>query len=381
MSETLFYKEKQYLYMPIKTTTYRIDINTGVKLNLKTNRTITRLSRQLSSEYYNQIATQQTPFLGCMCYQAYRLTCSAFGDFINTRLSFTEKLCALQETQRLWDTYRLPELRKKLAAGVIAIVDRYRYDHNTLSAFKNACNVFTPNDNIEYVFEKELVKVPLKPLLATYEWERFSEKQKEILMSRIIERIESFCELSFLAQKQLLTIIFNNQLMDLPHESCVNMIGYALQYVKGCQKYGWSCTTNKEFLRNFAQFKLREADEKDKLSRPRYAAHYVKQSAAFSFQHGNYTIVLPQSNSDIIREGNLMHHCVGSYCQRVSDGQTYIVFVRNISTPTQPYITCQVSLNGTIQQYFLAFDNRISSDEDKEFQVAFQNHLRATWRS
>lgn len=381
MSDVLFYKEKQYLYMPVKTTTYRIDINTGEKLNLKTNRIITRLSRQLPLEYFDQIGVQQTPFLGCVCAQAYQSTCSTFVNFINTQLSLTEKLCALQEMQRLWDDYKLPEQRRALAHGLLAIVDRHRDTPNILSVFKNACNAFTRNDYLIYVFEEELVRARLKPLIATYEWERFSEKQQEILISWISANSTVFFELSFLAQKQILTIIFNNQIMDLPDRTRAEVLGYVINYVRGCQKYGWFCITNKEFLHNFAQFKLKEKDAEDRLSRALYAAHYAERSAAFSFQHGNYAIVLPRDNSDLIREGELMHHCVGSYCKHVLEGQTYIVFVRNISTPTQPYITCQVSLNGTIQQYYLAFNQKISSDEDKEFQIAFQNHLRAMWRS
>ena len=74
-----------------------------------------------------------------------------------------------------------------------------------------------------------------------------------------------------------------------------------------------------------------------------------------------------------------MHHCVGSYVNRVLDGDTYICFVRHKDTPDECYITCQVRTDGTINQYFLAYDKRITKDEDREFYTAFQNHLTANW--
>jgi hypothetical protein len=74
-----------------------------------------------------------------------------------------------------------------------------------------------------------------------------------------------------------------------------------------------------------------------------------------------------------------MHHCVGSYVNRVLNGDTYICFVRHKDTPDECYITCQVNTDGTIGQYFLAYDRYISTDRDKAFYNAFQAHLKSVW--
>ena len=93
----------------------------------------------------------------------------------------------------------------------------------------------------------------------------------------------------------------------------------------------------------------------------------------------------PQDTSEIlyggelIVEGNIMHHCVGGYVNRVVEGECYICFVRHKDTPDNCYITCQVYTNGQIGQYFLAHDRYITTEEDKDFKAAFQMHLARVW--
>jgi hypothetical protein len=74
-----------------------------------------------------------------------------------------------------------------------------------------------------------------------------------------------------------------------------------------------------------------------------------------------------------------MHHCVGNYTQDVIDNRTYIIFIRHKDTPDKCYITAEVNTKGSLGQYYLAYDNRISSREDIEFKNALANHLRTNW--
>ena len=74
-----------------------------------------------------------------------------------------------------------------------------------------------------------------------------------------------------------------------------------------------------------------------------------------------------------------MHHCVGSYVNRVVENDCYIVFIRHKDTPDKCYLTCQVYTNGEIGQYYLAYDRRISTAEDRAFKEAFATHLATHW--
>ena len=60
-------------------------------------------------------------------------------------------------------------------------------------------------------------------------------------------------------------------------------------------------------------------------------------------------IVVPSSLDDIKREGEVLHHCVGTYTERVAKGETNIFFVRKEKEPSVPYFTVEYK-NGKVAQ-------------------------------
>lgn len=53
------------------------------------------------------------------------------------------------------------------------------------------------------------------------------------------------------------------------------------------------------------------------------------------------TIILPKSGDEIKEEGRVLHHCVGTYVERVAKGETMILFVRKEAEPDVPYFTLE----------------------------------------
>lgn len=102
-----------------------------------------------------------------------------------------------------------------------------------------------------------------------------------------------------------------------------------------------------------------------------------RYSNVFLFQNDLCQIVLPTSGTDLIQEGKALHHCVGSYVNKVVNGDCAIVFVRKRDNPTVPYITCEILPNGSIRQYYKKSDYYISTPEEHEFYDAYQQYLRA----
>ena len=51
----------------------------------------------------------------------------------------------------------------------------------------------------------------------------------------------------------------------------------------------------------------------------------------------------------LVAEGRALHHCVGSYIDRVAEGRCLIVFVRRVEEPKKPYVTVEVR-DGKIAQ-------------------------------
>lgn len=133
------------------------------------------------------------------------------------------------------------------------------------------------------------------------------------------------------------------------------------------------------FMREYCETKANYERKKAEYDDKRLRANYEKHKTAFEFAYGDYVVVLPQNGQDIVAEGQNMHHCVGSYVDRVVDNSCYIVFIRHKDTPNKCYLTCQVHTNGEIGQYYLAYDRRISTAEDRAFKEAFASHLRSHW--
>ena len=131
----------------------------------------------------------------------------------------------------------------------------------------------------------------------------------------------------------------------------------------------------REYVETMKEYELR----KKEFDKKRFENNYKMHEKAFQFTFGEYSVVLPTCGEDIIKEGRDMHHCVGSYVDRVIENSTYIIFIRKTETPDQCYLTCQVSTDGEIGQYYLAYDRRISSAEDIAFREALQKHLTENW--
>ena len=62
-----------------------------------------------------------------------------------------------------------------------------------------------------------------------------------------------------------------------------------------------------------------------------------------------HLIEMPKSSADITREGSYLHHCVGSYVNRVANGETAIYFLRQASAPNTPWLTVEVRNKNCIQ--------------------------------
>lgn len=57
-------------------------------------------------------------------------------------------------------------------------------------------------------------------------------------------------------------------------------------------------------------------------------------------------VILPKCNGDLIREGDVLRHCVGGYGHQHSTGESIILFVRHYRRPERPYYTLNISFKG-----------------------------------
>ncbi|MBO5462212.1 MAG: PcfJ domain-containing protein [Clostridia bacterium] len=96
----------------------------------------------------------------------------------------------------------------------------------------------------------------------------------------------------------------------------------------------------------------------------------------YSFSDGEYSIIVPQSIEDIIKESVALSMCIhrvenGRYFDRIQRRETYILFLRKNSDIDAPWYVIETEPNGTVQQKRTENDSQY--DEDIE---AFTPFLR-----
>ena len=70
---------------------------------------------------------------------------------------------------------------------------------------------------------------------------------------------------------------------------------------------------------------------------------------AFSIRGKGLLLKVPQNADEIREEGTILHHCVGTYVERVARGETNIFFVRKADAPDVPYYTLEWRENDIVQ--------------------------------
>lgn len=94
----------------------------------------------------------------------------------------------------------------------------------------------------------------------------------------------------------------------------------------------------------------READEKRrKEQQVKFRRRLQGLSVRYTYTDGKLLIRPAASAEEIVREGKLLHHCVGGYADRHISGATTILFLRRRSTPGKPLCTIEVQGNSIVQ--------------------------------
>ena len=67
---------------------------------------------------------------------------------------------------------------------------------------------------------------------------------------------------------------------------------------------------------------------------------FIKQRYRdLSYKNNDFTIIYPNNLSDVKLEGLILHHCVGSYVDRILNMTAYIMFIRKNEDINTPYFT------------------------------------------
>lgn len=113
---------------------------------------------------------------------------------------------------------------------------------------------------------------------------------------------------------------------------------------------------------------MKEEERNKELEKRRQKVDEKRQMLEYSNE--KYSIILPKNLSEIVTEGNCLHHCVGGYTNRHATGETTIMFLRQNDNIDKPWYTIEVSHDRIIQIHGL--HNRwLSATDDGYAAVPF----------
>ena len=88
--------------------------------------------------------------------------------------------------------------------------------------------------------------------------------------------------------------------------------------------------------------------KEDEALRKKFADH-MKRLEKMAWTAGGFLIRPAASQKELIREGELLEHCVGGYASRMAAGQTAIFLIRKVDCPSEPFYTMEYK-NGCVIQ-------------------------------
>lgn len=69
----------------------------------------------------------------------------------------------------------------------------------------------------------------------------------------------------------------------------------------------------------------------------------LAKEKCYEYKSGGLSVIVPSRAQEIIAEGKVQNHCVGTYIDSVSDGRSVIVFIRKANEPDVSYYTMEIS--------------------------------------
>lgn len=81
----------------------------------------------------------------------------------------------------------------------------------------------------------------------------------------------------------------------------------------------------------------------------------------YAFEDETYVIRAPKQIEEIIMEGRTLHHCLSHadrYWDRIEKHESYLLFLRKASAPTESYYTMEIEPGGTVRQIRTYYDRQ-----------------------
>lgn len=93
-----------------------------------------------------------------------------------------------------------------------------------------------------------------------------------------------------------------------------------------------------------------EEEQKERKEKEKKWENAIKRLSGCCFENDTLLIRPPESMEELRKEGVALHHCVGSYCDRVITGESGIFLIREKGCPGKPFYTLELSPQKKLRQ-------------------------------
>lgn len=105
----------------------------------------------------------------------------------------------------------------------------------------------------------------------------------------------------------------------------------------------------------------------------------MTQYNKYKYKYRKYAIGIPTTTQNILNEGTELRHCVASYIKNILNGQTAILFMRDVEKINEPLITIEFKNGAIIQAKGLL--NRKPNEEEEKFIRRFAEKFKIEVKS
>lgn len=175
----------------------------------------------------------------------------------------------------------------------------------------------------------------------------------------------------------------------LRYESVKAVVGEYMDYLDMCQRQNYDLKNSfvlypKDLQKSHDRVAQRIKIKADMKMREDFQAAYRRIMGQLDFERDGMKIVYPASLDDIVAEGQALHHCVGSYVDKVAARKTMILFLRKSEDVEKPYYTVEVKNREVMQvrgagnqeptpaveKFMAAWERKVLHGRDLEMEAA-----------
>ena len=138
------------------------------------------------------------------------------------------------------------------------------------------------------------------------------------------------------------------------YKTIQDLVSEYRDYLEICEKLNYNLKNSfvkfpKDLQKAHDKAAHRLKHKTDAKERRDFASVYKSIAGQFDFEQGGMKIVYPSIPDDVVREGHALHHCVGSYVERVAKHECVILFLRQCTDESKPFYTIEIRGNKPVQ--------------------------------